>query len=86
MVLGLEGRFVECAHGANKTQHNNHIDLEVAQSLDQAFGRSIDFQNALDEFSSGCRPTVNVDVRSNHGARTLGLSDNLHLAKILTVI
>ena len=26
------------------------MDLEVAKSLDQAFGRGIDFQHALDEF------------------------------------
>ena len=50
MVLGLEGRFVGCAYGANKNQHRNLIDLEVAQSLNQAFCRSIDFQHVLDEF------------------------------------
>ena len=40
--------FVGCAYGANKTQH---IDLEVAQPLNQAFGRSIDFHHTLNDFS-----------------------------------
>ena len=53
MVLGLEGRLVGCAYGANKTQHKNRVDLEVAQSLNQAFGRRIDFQHALDDFFRG---------------------------------
>ena len=43
MVLGLEGCLVGCADGANETQHRNRIDLEVAQSLNQALGRRIDF-------------------------------------------
>ena len=30
MGLGLEGRFVRCANGGNKTQHRNRIDLKVA--------------------------------------------------------
>ena len=51
MVFGLEGCLVGCAYGANKTQHRNRINLEVAQSLNQAFGRNIDFQHALDDVS-----------------------------------
>ena len=53
MFLGLEGRFVRCAYGANKTQHRNRVNLEVAQPLNQALGRGIDFQNTLDEFFRG---------------------------------
>ena len=53
MGLSFESSFVRCAYGANKTQHRYRIDLEVAQSLNQAFGRGIDFQNALDEFFRG---------------------------------
>ena len=30
MVFSLEGRFVRCAYGANKTQHCYRIDPEVA--------------------------------------------------------
>ena len=48
------------------------LNLEVAQTLDQAFGRGVDFQYALDELLSVCRPTVRVATRSNHGARMFG--------------
>ena len=48
MVFGLEGCLVGCA--SNKAQHRDRINLEVAQSLNQALGRCIDFQHALDEF------------------------------------
>ena len=50
MVLGLEGCLVGCAHGSNKTQHRDRINLEVTQSLNQTYGRCIDFLHALDEF------------------------------------
>ena len=55
------------------------------KSLDQAFGRSVDFQDTLNDFPR-CRPKVNVAIRSNRGAHVLGIPDNLHLAKVLTVI
>ena len=51
MVLGLKGCLVRCANGTNITQHRDRINLEVTQSLNQAAGRCIDFQHALDEFS-----------------------------------
>ena len=50
MVLSLDGSFVGSTFGANETQHRNRVDLEVAQSLNQAFGRSIDFQHSLYDF------------------------------------
>ena len=53
MGLSLESSFVRCAYGANETQHRNRIDLELAQPLDQVFGRCIDFQHALDDFFRG---------------------------------
>ena len=53
MGLSLEGRLVRCAYRACETQHRCRIDLEVAQPLDQAFGRCIDFQHALDDFFRG---------------------------------
>ena len=66
MGLSLEGRFVRCAYGANETQHRNRKDLELAQSLNKAFGKGIDFQYALDEFPV-CRPTMKVSIRAEHG-------------------
>ena len=53
MVLILDGSFVGSTHGANETQHSYRINLEVTQSLNQALGKSIDFQQALDEFFRG---------------------------------
>ena len=50
MVLGFEGGIVGSTYGANETQHRNRVDLEITQSLNQTFGRSVDFQHALDEF------------------------------------
>ena len=47
MVLGFEGGTVGSTYGANETQHRDRIQLEVTQSLNQAFGRRIDFQHAL---------------------------------------
>ena len=53
MVLSLDGSFVGSTYGSNKTQHRDRINLEVTQSLNQALGRCIDFQHALDEFFLG---------------------------------
>ena len=53
MVLSLDGSFVGSTHGANEAQHGNRVDLEVTQSLNQAFGRSIDFHHALHTFFLG---------------------------------
>ena len=47
MVLSLDGSFVGSTHGANETQHGNRVDPEITQSLNQTFGRSIDFHHAL---------------------------------------
>ena len=86
MGLSLEGCFIRCAYGANKTQHRYRTDLEVAQSLKQAFGRRIDLQRALDKFFLVSGPTMNVTIWANRGPNVLDMSDNLHLAKLLTVI
>ena len=51
LVLGFEGRFVRCAYGASTTQHRDRMNLEVTQSLNETFGRNIDFQHALYDFS-----------------------------------
>ena len=45
MILGLEGCLSRCTYRPNKTQHRNRVDLDITQSLNQAFGRSIDFFN-----------------------------------------
>ena len=50
MILGFEGGFVGSTYRANETQHRSRVDLEITQPLNQAFGRSIDFHHALDEF------------------------------------
>ena len=50
MVLGFEGGFVGSTHGASETQHGNHVEFEITQSLNQTFGRSIDFHHAFNEF------------------------------------
>ena len=52
-VLGLEGCLVGCAYGSNTTQHRDRINFEVTQSFNQALGRCIDFQHALDKFFLG---------------------------------
>ena len=49
MVLGFEGGIVGSTYGANETQHRSRVDLEITQSLNQTFGRSIDFHHALNE-------------------------------------
>ena len=51
MVLGFEGGFIWCTHRPNKTQHRNRVDLEITQSLNQTFGRSINFHHALHKSS-----------------------------------
>ena len=85
MVLGLEGCLVSCAYEANKTQHRNRINLEVAQSLNQALGRRIDVHHALDDFS-GCRLTVNVTIWADHGSNVNGMSDILHLTELFAFL
>ena len=50
MVHSLEGCLIWCTSRSNKAQHRNRVNLEVTQSLNQAFGRSIDFQHSLYEF------------------------------------
>ena len=51
MVLGFECCFVRSTYRANESQHRNCVDLDITQSLNQAFGRSIDFHHALNDFS-----------------------------------
>ena len=53
MVLGFKGGFVGSTYGATETQHGNRVDLEVAQPLNQAFGRRIDFHHALHKIFLG---------------------------------
>ena len=36
IVLSLDGSSVGSTHGANETQHRNRLDLDIAQSLNQA--------------------------------------------------
>ena len=79
MVLGLTNR-------SNKDQHRNRVHLEVTQSLNQTFGRSIEFHHALHEFCSRCRPTMNVSIWANHGSNIFGLSDNLHLSELFAIL
>ena len=53
MVLSLDGSFVGSTHGANEAQHGNRVDLEITQSLNQTFGRSINFHHVLHKFFQG---------------------------------
>ena len=50
MILGFESGFVGSTYGANETQHGNRVDLDITQSLNQSFGRSIDLHHALYDF------------------------------------
>ena len=50
MVLGFEGGIVGNTNRANEAQHRHRVDLEITQSLNQTFGRSIDFHRALNDF------------------------------------
>ena len=47
MVLGFEGGFIWCTCRPNKTQRRNRLDLDITQSLNKTFGRSINFHHAL---------------------------------------
>ena len=53
MTLGFEDSFVGTTYGANETQHGNRVDLDITQSLNQTFGRGIDFHHALHKFFLG---------------------------------
>ena len=53
MVFGFEGCLVGSTNGANETQHGNRVDLEITQSLNQTFGRSINFHHALHKIFLG---------------------------------
>ena len=61
MVLSIDGSFVGSTHGANETQHENRLDLEITQSLNQTLGRSINFHHALHKVS-----WVQSNDESNH--------------------
>ena len=50
MVLGLDCSFVGSTYGANEIEHGNRVDLDITQSLNQTFVRSIDFHHVLTEF------------------------------------
>ena len=76
---------IRCTYGSNKTQHRDRINLRVTQSLNQAFGRSIDFHHALDEFP-GCRPTMKVSIWADHGSNIFGVSNNLHLTELFAIL
>ena len=64
MILGFEGGFVGSTDRANETRQRNCVDLKFTQSLNQTFGRSIDFHHALHEFFLGCRKTMEVSIWS----------------------
>ena len=65
MVLSLEGRIVGRAYRANKTQHGDIINLEVAQSLNETCGKSVDIHHTLGDFS-----VVLSNDESNHQAQS----------------
>ena len=78
MVLGLEVCLIKCTYGSNKSQHRDRKNLETTQSLNQAFGRCIDFQR--------CCPTMKVSIWANHGSNTFGVSNNLHLTELFAIL
>ena len=86
MILCYKGGFVRSTYGANETQHGNRVDLDITQSLNQTFGRSIDFHHALNEFFPVCRPTMKVSMRANHGSNIFGVSNNLHFTEFFTKV
>ena len=53
MVFGFEGGIVGSTHGDNEAQHGNRVDLEITQSLNQTFDRSINFHHALHKLFLG---------------------------------
>ena len=59
--------------------------FEVNQSLNEAFGSSIDFPNSLDELCPRWSPSVEVALGSNHSANVFRVLDHFHFAKLLTV-
>ena len=53
MVLGFECGFVRSTYRATETQKRNRVDLAITLSLNQTFGRSINFHHALHKFFVG---------------------------------
>ena len=81
MVLGLEGCLIRSTYGSKKSQHRDRINLEVTQSLSQAFGGCIDFQHAQDDFFQ-CAvqrrmcPSGPIMVPTHLACRTICISRN----------
>ena len=66
MVLSLEGCLIWCTNRSNKSQHRHRVNLEVTQSLNQAFGRRIGFHHALHKIS-----WVQPNDEGNHQGQSL---------------
>ena len=89
MVLGLEGCLIWCTCRPNKTQYRNRIDLELAESLDQTYGRSIDFQHALEEFFRVPSNDEGAHLNGSwfqHFSNIFGVSNNLHLTELFAIL
>ena len=82
MVFGLVGCLVGCAYGSNNTQHRDRINLEVTQSLNQALGRCIDFQHALDDFSWVPTNDEGVLLGQSWFQHIWCVEHNLHLSEL----
>ena len=82
MFLSQDSSFVGSTHGDNETQHGNRVDLDITESLNKTFGRSINFHHALHKFFPGCSPTMKVTIRANHCSNMFGVSNNLHVTKL----
>ena len=53
MGLSFESSFVKSGYGSNVHQFRKGNDLYVAQPLNQALGRGVDFQDTLNKFFRG---------------------------------
>ena len=85
MVLGFLDGIVGSTYGANEAQHRDRVDLEIIQSLNQTFGRSVDFHHALLIFP-GSSPTMKITIRANHCSNIFGVSNNLHFTKLFAIL
>ena len=85
MSLVLEGGTVGSTYGANEAQHRNRVDLEITQSLNQIFGRSIDFHTALNDFSG-----LQSSDEGVHAGQSLfqhiWRANNLHFTEFLAIL
>ena len=84
MSLGFECGSVRSTYRAHEIQHRNCVDLDITQTLNQTFGRSIDFHDALHEFCLECRPTMEVSIWADHCSNIFGVTDDLHVTEFFT--